>query len=329
MNALTSPAAPRLYWIDWMKAIGITLIVYGHFFSVGHQYVYTFSVPLFFIISGFLCKREVDNKVFWRKLWYNLVVPMVLIVAFSHGVSMVLALRHGVFDVYGLAMLVPKVLLGFHGGVGMMWFVYTLALMRLILQFAPRSRWLQALLFVSIPAIGIYVNDTWPEFAAKSNAILNVTTACPFFMLGFYAKRWKGRFAAPLSWRMAITGMAVCILALFVCTKLNGSVWMFVNGYGNNFALFLLGGCVGTALVFLCSKMLSRNSPPRIVNISKGTILILGFHGYFILLFRHIFPTSSLLDALASVLIVLLFIPIILFSEKHLPYLMGKYRTKH
>ena len=30
----------RINWIDWMKAIGITLITYGHFFSVFDIYVF-------------------------------------------------------------------------------------------------------------------------------------------------------------------------------------------------------------------------------------------------------------------------------------------------
>ena len=46
----------RLNWLDWMKVIGMYLIVYGHFSSYGHKFIYTFSVPLFFMISGFLFK---------------------------------------------------------------------------------------------------------------------------------------------------------------------------------------------------------------------------------------------------------------------------------
>lgn len=64
----------RHNWLDWMKAIGMALIVYGHFFSFFDIYVYVFSVPLFFLISGFLSKVETDNKLFFKKLWYNLAI---------------------------------------------------------------------------------------------------------------------------------------------------------------------------------------------------------------------------------------------------------------
>ena len=45
----------RLNYIDFMKTSGIYLIVLGHMFpSPGTNFIYSFSVPLFFFISGFL-----------------------------------------------------------------------------------------------------------------------------------------------------------------------------------------------------------------------------------------------------------------------------------
>lgn len=57
----------RLEWIDWMKSLGIYLIVLGHFYSVGEKFIYIFHVPLFFLISGILSKREEDDSIFWKK----------------------------------------------------------------------------------------------------------------------------------------------------------------------------------------------------------------------------------------------------------------------
>lgn len=51
-------SSSRLVWCDWMKAIGMYFIVAGHFFPIGYKYIYVFNVPLFFILSGFLCKKE-------------------------------------------------------------------------------------------------------------------------------------------------------------------------------------------------------------------------------------------------------------------------------
>lgn len=51
-------AAKRLLWVDYMKVIGMYLIIAGHFCTIGNKYIYTFSVALFFCISGFLCKKK-------------------------------------------------------------------------------------------------------------------------------------------------------------------------------------------------------------------------------------------------------------------------------
>lgn len=46
----------RYTWIDAMKGIGIFLVVFGHTINTGEllHWIYSFHMPLFFIISGFL-----------------------------------------------------------------------------------------------------------------------------------------------------------------------------------------------------------------------------------------------------------------------------------
>lgn len=68
----------RLIWIDWLKVLGMYLIVVGHMFSPGNEFVYVFSVPLFFISSGFLTKREDSLRAFGKKNYARLVEPAVL-----------------------------------------------------------------------------------------------------------------------------------------------------------------------------------------------------------------------------------------------------------
>ncbi len=102
---------------------------------------------------------------------------------------------------------------------------------------------------------------------------------------------------------------------------------MYVNGYGNNILLFLLGGLAGTTMIYLMAKWLDSLKMKVVVDISNGTIIILGFHAYLISIIRDAFPTPSLWDAVYALLIVLVFIPIIWIVEKKVPCLMGKYRV--
>ena len=63
----SQPSAERKYWIDYAKAIGIALVVFGHVidglhkagigfsdtvFELAYSVIYTFHMPLFFFLSG-------------------------------------------------------------------------------------------------------------------------------------------------------------------------------------------------------------------------------------------------------------------------------------
>lgn len=69
----------RYDWLDLMRVIGMYFIIVGHMFPIAATTIYAFSVPLFFVLSGFLSKQENMNTVFWRKLWKGLIIPMIFI----------------------------------------------------------------------------------------------------------------------------------------------------------------------------------------------------------------------------------------------------------
>ena len=46
----------RKIWVDWAKVLGMYTIIYGHCFpETMSNFIYAFNVPVFFIISGYLC----------------------------------------------------------------------------------------------------------------------------------------------------------------------------------------------------------------------------------------------------------------------------------
>ena len=62
----------RESWIDVCKGIAIILVVIGHIESVYridmsalivvHDFVYSFHMPLFLLISGYLSKRAIEKQ---------------------------------------------------------------------------------------------------------------------------------------------------------------------------------------------------------------------------------------------------------------------------
>ena len=167
----------RLEWIDWMKAIGIYLIVLGHFYSVGEKWIYVFHVPLFFVISGFLTSKESECRKFWQKLWYNLVVPMLIMASMNFVYACVIQQLHGTFELKTFYWFFRNVLFGMVAGFDNLWFVYTLILLKIICQFFTSRKWLFALTVVMLTLACAYNHvdmSTMPFFLMNPNCIINV-----------------------------------------------------------------------------------------------------------------------------------------------------------
>ena len=69
-------AKPRLTYIDIAKGFAMLCIIAGHFGIVtANRFVYTFHVPLFFLISGYFLSTRLDLKTFVEKKVRQLIVP--------------------------------------------------------------------------------------------------------------------------------------------------------------------------------------------------------------------------------------------------------------
>lgn len=73
----------HLNWIDYIKGIGIILVVIGHTTDIGDTWrvwIYTFHMPLFFCISGYLFKHNHPIIRMAQRLLLPLLIYMLLIV---------------------------------------------------------------------------------------------------------------------------------------------------------------------------------------------------------------------------------------------------------
>ena len=68
----------RLSWLDALRGFGIILITLGHLgcFELCERYIYSFHVPLFFFISGYLYKtKALPLKTYIKKKTMSILVP--------------------------------------------------------------------------------------------------------------------------------------------------------------------------------------------------------------------------------------------------------------
>ncbi len=309
-----------------MKVLGMYFIIAGHMFSAGNEYLYTFSVPLFFAISGFLCHHEGDNKVFWNKLYRNLILPCLLICLIILALETLTRLATNKMVWSMIPMRLFNILIGNQGkgvvggGIGMCWFIYTLAICKILYQFVC-NKYLQATIVLFCVIIAIFYNENGNYLY---NSILNVSLAYPAFIGGGILLR----VLLKESIRGTIGRMVMLLLSLLLIvgiTPLNGSVRMYGALYGNNIILFFVGAAAGVIGIYALSLMLQRYRPKHISTLSVGTILILGFHNYFLIAYKVFLKTirTTFVDYSASLVILLAFIPIIFFTKKIFPVLLG------
>ena len=319
----------RFGWIDWMKAIGMYFIVLGHFFTTGFVYVYVFSVPLFFLISGFLCKREENIALFWKKIWYNLVVPMLFLSILGFLYKCLRWPEDNPIEIQNICKFVVGLFVGMQGALGTCWFVYSLIVIKILYQYSPNIGCNIAYACLCLIGAYLYNNLPSPDFPYMdyANSIVNVGTAYPFFIIGNFLRKYMGVIEEFNNKLYLFAVQFIGIVVIYLCGEYNSYVWMYLCGYGSNILLFLLGGVAGTVSVFALSKLLGKC--PRCVELlSIGTILILGIHGKMIDEIR-VWATPSTLDFLYAALILLLFIPLTKFAINYFPVLLGMMRVKN
>lgn len=321
----------RIIWIDWMKSIGIYLIVAGHFFPIGEKYVYAFSVPLFFLVSGFLSKREADNRVFWRKLWHNMVIPLSSLCFIIFLADQCIMIHEGNFNILDIPRYVMGFFCGFHFSLQCLWYVYTLICLKIILQFLAKGRILNILLIISLPLAGIWLNRVFPSIfgfriVRAYNAAIDTTIAYPFYIIGFYLREWKSAISRYRNIPVEIISLVIFAIILIFSVIYNGDdrVSIVRCGYGDNFILYLTGGLAGSICVLIVSKFLGDTFVRIIDIISRGTIIILAFHIYLIPYIKPLIAEyNPAVEYLAAFILTISFIPLIMLISRYAPFLIG------
>ena len=301
-------------------------------FPNGYNYIYVFSVPLFFFISGYLCHREDSSRLFWKKLLFNLIIPMLCYSVLNYLFIAVPAVLKGTFDPNTLWRLLVNIFIGNQGenyariGLLGMWFVYTLCVLKIILQLIPER--FETLLFVLLLLLCISGDiELFNKGIEVFNSWMNVLTAIPFFYIGYLMRKHNSILGKKLN--IVQIFIALCSIGIiFICGKNNDTVFMYQARYGSSFLLFLIGAFSGIYAIYILSKCLNRLDNSFVRNIGGGTLVILGLHYVIILVLRMmgVLHNSTLLDYTIALLILFAFYPIIVLVKKHMPLLYGSYR---
>lgn len=319
----------RILWIDWLKIIGMFFIVWGHFFpEMLSAFIYSFSVPLFFFLSGYLnSNKRLSYSKDLAKTIHTLFIPMICILLINWTIDygkLILAIP------IKESMLRPLFMtaLGFHSPLlHELWFVYDLIFIHIVSNFLRTSSKNKYLLFISL----IFMLIIYSNGINKSISIINIWGGLFFYTLGVEIRQNKTLYNLInrlINIRKSIILLIIIPFLLvfqwhFSC--INGCNFLYNASYGSNFSLSILLSFTGIILGILISSLIKINTS-WLSYINTGAIFILGLH------YRIISYLSSVLDIqhndfktfILSSLLLLGFIPCIIIAKKYIPWILGR-----
>ncbi len=308
----------RLYWLDAMKAIGIILIVAGHYEPPHFEYLYTFSVQMFFIISGFLSNSSGNNnnKQF-GKIVKQLVIPMFLLAVIYNVLFAIVQILLGNMNLTAFIHNLWGIVVGDAFALAGLWFVYTLIFVKILTIFLHKY----SKPFVAVLCVVTSVILHHYSYGDYYNCYVNALLAYPCFYIGEIAGNYKERIDNINNKVLLISLIFSGLIVSLVAYNHNDTIWMYNGVYGSNILLFFIGSMAGTIMCFAICKLLLNRKTKYIMIIYEGTILILAFHGLIIRLTHHVNIGVAFYPI--SVLLVIIFIPFILLCKKYFPILLG------
>ena len=178
----------RIDWIDMAKGYGIIFSIYAHLgYDLLTSWIYSFHMPLFFFISGYLFNDDVDFITLLKKKIKSLLVPYVCL-----GLPMicVYVIQYHVFSFEGVIDLLLQLI--FQQRFLTLWYISVLFIIEFVFFFIRKLiKSEKLILFISL--FVLLIGDIY----LRTNGIpmlWNIDVcfmAFPFFSIGYICKKNK------------------------------------------------------------------------------------------------------------------------------------------
>ena len=201
----------KIGWVDQVKGFGIILVVLGHISSPFSQIIYSFHMPLFFIISGFFINPENDIKTEFEKSFKKIFLPF--FVYLFIGFIVEIAKRHLLVRdqiiiqdfINALIFMDYSNLEGTYAFV--LWFFPALfigkMLALLILKYLTKNIFRLLVVFIAF-----FIGYNFNFFLAIDDGFISI----PFILLGYYIQNNQSFF---LSKKVAVT-LIIILIIIFI-----------------------------------------------------------------------------------------------------------------
>ncbi|MEI7635685.1 MAG: acyltransferase family protein [Syntrophus sp. (in: bacteria)] len=345
--AISDIKPQRIKWIDELRAFAILMVLIGHKTENVYleEVIYSFHVPLFFWIAGFVFDQSKYNQFtcILIKKSKTLLLPY-FVFALSSFLFWLVIVRSLSLRGQAFALNAWLPFWGLFYGIGVdpwrnpmdnaLWFLPCLFVTDMYF-WCINNYFRKIIRPIALILFGIfgYCISIFMPFRLPWSADV-AFIAVIFYYFGNITKRFNPQIdATRLAWKFFIMGVLAIAIALL--SKANGKVDMNYNYYGNIF-LFFITAFSGIYLSYFTVQMLPHL---RIVSyIGKNTIIIVGLAGVsafivsgFNYIVFHNIPSHTKLDfpmtIYYSLLEIGLLIPIIFLINRFIPFITGRQRV--
>lgn len=331
----------RIEWVDNAKALVIFLVVFAHNECQRQFYyilIYSFHMPLFFFISGYLLKEKYladEVRFFLWRAYRTLIIPYVSfwIMSFIYRIST--GVLHNqlhpnnkvyyIDHIYGLIFgTFPKLA----QTNGPLWFLTCLFCTMILFYWLSKiqNKGLLLALLALLGSIGPMIHN-YVGWRLPWNLELSFV-AVVFYSSGYIVSKFVTLEETKNTAKRLFTA-AIFIILLITIAKINGMVNMARMQFGN-LLLYYLGAFSGIGLTIqisqiipnnACFKWLSRNT---IVIFATNMIIFSIFNGLS-LMYLNINPYDASLGIVLVYTIASLAIcyPISIIINRHCPWMVG------
>jgi len=322
----------RIAWLDQLKGFGIILMVYGHNFPVLEEYIYSFHMPLFFIIAGIFHPKNINVSTIKKRV-RQILLPYFLWSFILFGFWLFIGRKFG--ESANLDLSITKNFIGIFFAQGdinymnwgiPMWFLPTIFLTFLLfgLILKIKNKFLHYSVLIMSIVLGFLIANFSEVYLFWSLDVALVSLF--FYSFGFYAKDFIKSNKKKDVFSLLILGVIHLAVSLFLMQKID----MYRSTYGNEI-LFLLNSIVG----FLFWGYLFKNFLliKSLVYFGKNTIPILAVQAralsfiklfLFLILGLSIFEFTEFEKVILTLGQLIILFPILIFINKYIPILNGK-----
>lgn len=311
-------------WVDWAKVIGIYLMVLGHGGLVNadiRQFIFSFHMPLFFVLSGFLHKQRSFIETFKKNI-RALLVPYLIMNGILLLYNLSIQIIAGTLTLEYLISRLGAIFLGLGYNTESwiplstpLWFLIALFIIQTIVSLGRTQVMRYCIMFLSI-AVFVFLDIMDLDILIPIDSAM---LALPFFVFGCEFKSFIGK-------QYSVYLLPVLLFAMVIINHYNGRVDINTCKYGNSLLLTYLGGILGTLLTVNVSRYLQGG----VKRYASGLLLIVGFNLLAIMLAKKIwnlfFPEieiTSLVGAVIAIFICFAFAPIIEFCKRYFSMVLG------